>query len=60
MYNTFEGHFKPNQKSQSDMVDPVIDNFFLKKAKTTQYYKMFWKQKYFSKTLPCLLRMSEI
>ena len=23
MYNTFECHFKPNQKSQSDMVDPV-------------------------------------
>ena len=24
MYNTFECHFKPNQKSQSDMVDPVV------------------------------------
>ena len=24
MYNTFECHFKPNQKSQSDMVDPVL------------------------------------
>ena len=23
MYDTFECHFKPNQKSQSDMVDPV-------------------------------------
>ena len=23
MYNTFECHFKPNQKSQSDMTDPV-------------------------------------
>ena len=23
MYNTFECHFKPNEKSQSDMVDPV-------------------------------------
>ena len=24
MYNTFECHFKPNQKSQSDMTDPVL------------------------------------
>ena len=23
MYNTFECHFKPNQKLQSDMTDPV-------------------------------------
>ena len=23
MYNTFECHFKPNHKKQSDMVDPV-------------------------------------
>ena len=24
MYNTFECHFKPNQKLQSDMTDPVV------------------------------------
>ena len=24
MYDTFECHFKPNQKSQSDMTDPVV------------------------------------
>ena len=24
MYNTFECHFKPNQKLQSDMTDPVM------------------------------------
>ena len=24
MYDTFECHFKPNQKLQSDMTDPVI------------------------------------
>ena len=24
MYNTFECHFMPNQKSQSDMTDPVF------------------------------------
>ena len=31
MYNAFECHFKPNQKSQSDMTDPVKDtpDFFL-------------------------------
>ena len=26
MYSTFECHFKPNQKSQSDMTDPVMDD----------------------------------
>ena len=27
MYNTFERHFKPNQKLQSDMTDPVIGKY---------------------------------
>ena len=27
MYDTFECHFKPNQKLQSDMTDPVVLNF---------------------------------
>ena len=26
MYNTFECHFKPNQKLQSDMTDPVVNH----------------------------------
>ena len=28
MYDTFECHFKPNQKLQSDMTDPVQESFF--------------------------------
>ena len=27
MYDTFDCHFKPNQKSQSDMTDPVMGDW---------------------------------
>ena len=39
MYDTFECHFKPNQKLQSDMTDPVVDckQTFQHDLKATQF-----------------------
>ena len=48
MYNTFECHFKANQKSQSDMTDPVctmcvkFQNFITYKAPNYKIFNSFY------------------
>ena len=56
MYNTFECHFKPNQKSQSDMVDLVYTptNNDPKKLGFMYWNQVFTKRMVFIQKLPSL------
>ena len=61
MYNTFECHFKPNQKSQSDMVDPVGKCRGVQESvRKSWHFKNVVYQKYQASTFEQIIRISNL